>query len=517
MTWSSQDRSPVSHDRRMRARRALVLVPVQRTGLYQLHLQTFGFEQHRAHPPPRIAMFTRPPRPAASVSDSGGRDRSRTPAPVSSEPWGTGNPTCDEWIADQQVSPEVLHNFSMMPQTQRKRIVLGCMDRPPDNLDAWLSGCVRNWRVGEMERRLTATPTPQQRPEPTVRHEATSARHSPEILAPAIQNVPILPVSAPAPDICLRLNACWPGDKSALIASLMEVLDEDTTEALMELEPCYQAAVACTFMLTASQDKSWSSFTRSLVDRFLRRRGVHKPETSPLTRTSRGQTTAINVQFVLSGLSSIMAGTLMSVMQKTIPQMHQQIAWTFMAVIFLREGTTDNMYTEAVSQRTDAVSDMECASCEQLADKFEQGMEAWHANGTKFVFLANVAFLEKPDFGISDVAKSYLHQKPNTWLWTFLQASEATRRGHLLRASVGGAYAGTRRRVGRAHGAQAACGVSGLTWASTGALHSGQVRGDTSGGLHQSGHVSHRRGVSTRLNSVAEDSVEVESVAFIDG
>ena len=54
-------------------------------------------------------------------------------------------------------------------------------------------------------------------------------------------------------------------------------------------------------------------------------------------------------------------------------------------------------------------------------------MQSWSSNGTKFVFMANVGFSEQPDTNISDIARDFLHQKPNKWLWLFLQASETTR------------------------------------------------------------------------------------------
>ena len=335
---------------------------------------------------------------------------------------------CDSWLAEQQPSPEVLHNFSMMPQAQRKRIVLGCMDRPPQNLDAWLAGCIRNWRTTEMERRLTAAPTPQPRQDVAFRSAATKAGSSEAAPAPVRPSLPAPTVSAPVPDVCLKLASHWPGGKSSMIATLMEVLDDDTMEALMALEPWDQAAIAFAFMVTAPPDSAaWSSFASNLVKRLLRLRGDQTPESSPATRVPKNGTATINVHFVLGGFSSVTAGTLMTVMQKMIPRMHQQLTWMFTPVIFLREGTMDNIPTDVIHKHTEVIFDMECWGCEQLADKFEERLETWRTNGTKFVFLANVGFTEQPDVKLSDVTKNYLHEKGNKWLWTFLQASEATR------------------------------------------------------------------------------------------
>ena len=63
---------------------------------------------------------------------------------------------CDEWICDKRSSTKVLQNFSMMTVQDRTRFVLGCMDIPPKCMDAWLNGCAGNWRIANLERRLTA-------------------------------------------------------------------------------------------------------------------------------------------------------------------------------------------------------------------------------------------------------------------------------------------------------------------------------------------------------------------------
>ena len=106
----------------------------------------------------------------------------------------------------------------------------------------------------------------------------------------------------------------------AMVEAMISVLDDDTTDKVLELDPWDQAGIAFAFMVTAPADSAArSSFASNLVKRFLRLRGDQTPETSPMTRAPRNGTATINVQFVLGGFSSVMVGTLMTVMQKMIP------------------------------------------------------------------------------------------------------------------------------------------------------------------------------------------------------
>ena len=179
--------------------------------------------------------------------------------------------------------------------------------------------------------------------------------------------MPGVQAEAPIADVCLQLAQSWPNKKSAMMATMMEVLDEEAVQAVMELDPWNQTAIAFAFMVTAPEEKAgWSTFVKQLVGRFLRLRGDHTQE-PPASLGSPKQTSAtISVQFVLGGFSTIVAGTLMSVMQNLIRRMHAQHTWKFEPIIFVRDGTADQIATTAVKNATRLDFDLHCSSCQKM-------------------------------------------------------------------------------------------------------------------------------------------------------
>ena len=222
-------------------------------------------------------MFSRPPRPADVASDGAypeRRERSRTPASQSAEPWTTGNRICDEWLLDYGAEADVLDNFSSIGQLERKKIALKAMDVKPTNLNAWLNKCISNHRMNELERRLTQAATPQTGRDRKYREPAAPRATSPERSGrgspPSSSRTQIMPsvqAEAPIADVCLQLAKSWPNWKSAMMATMMEVLDDEAVQAVMDFDLWMQNAIAFAFMVTAPEEKAgWSTFVRQLVD-----------------------------------------------------------------------------------------------------------------------------------------------------------------------------------------------------------------------------------------------------------
>ena len=376
------------------------------------------------------AMFTLPP-PSwndQQPSAAGSRERSRTPSSTGAPPWATGNQVCDEWFSRQGVAAEVVQNFAMLPRDKRKGIVLGMMEKMPDNIDAWLNGCWKRWRQDDLERRLTGQATPQRPREAgpaIVAMGAVQAQHRQPASVPTASLA--LP-SAPTAE-CVALAKHWPADKSTLIGELMGYLDESCVDKYLEHDTADQAALAFAFMLTApEQSEQWGTHMNSLIDCFARlRREEDRPAPSP--RASPPESGTIHVQFVLAGFSDVMAVTLMTVLQIAIAQMHPRISWSFHPVLLMRDATTkkeDIIPTERLNEAR-LIIESGSSSFEDLANNFRTLSETWNASGTKFIFVANVACLPSADSTIEDIPKHYLHQAANKWTWMCLQASLTTR------------------------------------------------------------------------------------------
>ena len=61
------------------------------------------------------------------------------------EPWSTGHFGADQWILDNQVSPDILEESSALPKSDRLKIICGTMAKQQlDNPDASINKCVSN-------------------------------------------------------------------------------------------------------------------------------------------------------------------------------------------------------------------------------------------------------------------------------------------------------------------------------------------------------------------------------------
>ena len=379
-------------------------------------------------------MFTPPPASGYDVGESGARERSRTPCGADPVPaWSTGNPVCDEWFAKQGVAPDVVLNFSMMPQQNRKRIVLGMMDKMPDNIDAWISGCHKRWRTSELEWRLTGGAGPQRG-----RMTGADAPSAPASGSYARPEVPILhhqaavgqPVFSREPtQACLDLLKYWPDDKSGMIAAVVDNLQDAVLERFLELDTQDQSALAFACMLTCPEQKSqWQGHIDVLLDRYLRARGSGAPDPLIVHRSPKAESASLDVQFIFGGFSSVMAATLVTVLQKSIRLMHRKITWTFQPVLFLRDGTDmDHKIAAQTLQEHQANFAESVDDLKSLQNNWASLADKWKTNGTKIIFLANIGCDANPEKFLEDIPANYLHLPANKWTWMFLQASKCAR------------------------------------------------------------------------------------------
>ena len=350
----------------------------------------------------------------------------------------TGNAVCDQWISEN-VSPDMQVKFAEMPQADRKRITLGMIAKRPNNVDAWLGGCYKNFQTKLLEKRLsdpespervsaggtTAAPAAAPAPAAAVPTQRQANYTEPRASAGVVSHA----LSATSPKECFALARCWPDDKSSMIEELINLVDENTVDKLMQLTPSDQAAIAFATMLTSPErPEEWTQHVSALIDRFLLLRGHEMGGSSnPSPAMPTAAQCPIEVQFVIAGFSSPIAVCLMTVVQKTMQQIHGGIRWTFLPVIFLRDGTDDKIEMQQLNRFAEGVFVPDCNDLGAFERTFQGYTETWKRNYTKFIFLANVGFAERSDFAMSDISKDFLHQHVNKWLWKFLAASMSTR------------------------------------------------------------------------------------------
>ena len=371
-------------------------------------------------------MFGFQSKPAKAVLSPGMRERSRTPHFEKSPEWSTGNSTCDQWVRDNVASSDALAKFSEMPQGDRKRIILGCIQKPPDNVDAWIGGCYKNFQTKMLERRLTDSDSSQRMPASAPVASTQRQTTYVETRPPGGVVVPVLPTTTSRE--CFALAKYWPEDKSTMISELMNLLDDDTVEKLAALTPSDQAAIAfCTMVTGPERSEEWNQHVSSLIDRFRHLRGHDMIGSSGPSHVVQASQSPIEVQFIMAGFSSPIALSLVTVVQKTMQHIHAGIRWTFRPVLFLRNGTDDAIETEKLNRVTEGVFKLDCNDLEAFAKVFAEFTDSWKRSNTKFVFLSNVGFAEKPDFALSDISRDFLHQSGYKWLWHFLSASVSVR------------------------------------------------------------------------------------------
>ena len=326
--------------------------------------------------------------------------------------------------------------MSRAPQHARMKMVLGTIEKNPDNPDAWLNACLRNYEQAQQARVLlgTASVHGRDRARPPSADRGAGGFVAPA-RPPASPSPPSVTESqgtmargAQPADEAVVMKEHWPLNKSALISSLMAVLEEEVMERFLALEAEDQCAMCFTYMVTAGKDdttgtKNW--MVKSWLDRLQSLDGPSgRLVPASLSQTVPGR--KINVQIILAGMPSIMAGTIVSVCMQAIPSLHRDISVEFMPTIFVAVGTEEitiesvaNAYRQNFHEKVHTMQD--------LSNQFEQLMEEWKKTETKFIFVTNVGIPPTPDEAVSELEPNRLHRSDTEWIWAFCQAAHAVR------------------------------------------------------------------------------------------
>ena len=409
-----------------------------------------------------VAMFSLPPSfSAGSASHSSRPDgraresvaskpRSRTPSrsgrelrdassvPTSPAPaWTTGHVKADAWVSDKNLEQEVLANLASVPQAKRLQFVLSTIEKNVDNPAAWINACIRNWKNGNMAARLLDGANVHG----ADRSRSTNARHSPAIglsTEPFVSSVapsdPLQAVSVvqsgtqPAQD-AIQMKTFWPSEKSNLITILAEMLEEDVALQFFELPPEDQCGICYAYMLTAAQGDT-AAAKNSMIKAWIRRLSVLDGSTDrppPRTLLPTVSSVKIHLQVVLAGMPSVMAGTMMSVLNQVVPTLHRDISIDFFPTIYVDVFEEDNANIASVADSFRQPFLTRVTTMQDFADELENLMMEWKKVNTKFLFLTNVGLASTPDEHVKDLDASRLHRKDTNWIWNFCQAADAVR------------------------------------------------------------------------------------------
>ena len=252
----------------------------------------------------------------------------------------------------------------------------------------------------------------------------------PALLAPpgVTESAGIMARGTQPADEAVVMKEHWPLNKSALISSLMAVLEEEVMERFLALEAEDQCAMCFTYMVTAGKDDTTGTKNQMVKSWLDRLQSLDGPS-GRLVPASLSQTISgrkINVQIILAGMPSIMAGTIVSVCMQAIPSMHRDISVEFMPSIFVAVGTEEitiesvaNAYRQHFHEKVHTMQD--------LSNEFEQLMEEWKKTETKFIFVTNVGIPPTPDEAVSELEPNRLHRSDTEWIWAFCQAANVVR------------------------------------------------------------------------------------------
>ena len=215
----------------------------------------------------------------------------------------------------------------------------------------------------------------------------------------------------------------WPLNKSALISSIMGVLEDEVMERFLALEAEDQCAICFTYMVTAARDDTTETknlMVKSWLDRLRSLDGSSgRLVPAMLSQTAPGR--KINVQIILAGMPSIMAGTIVSVCTQVIPSLHRDISVEFMPTIFVAV-TTEEITIESVANAYRQIFHEKVHTMQDLSIEFEQLMEEWKKTETKFIFVTNVGIPPTPDEAGYDLETNRFHRSDTEWIWAFCLA-----------------------------------------------------------------------------------------------
>ena len=390
---------------------------------------------------------TAPPDSARSRSPSRNSVGSSLPSmatslPVSEPVWSTGNVAADQWLEEQHCDAQVLSRFAGMPKHKRKSIIIRCMDKKPDNLDAWIGACARNWEEQSLEARVTGIANVHRAPPP---HSGSVAQgsHAPAGMAGSSAMAPQTsrPASSPAmdttalvtelngaiPKVSTDLFSAWPKDKSALIRVASEVLSGGSLAAFLTLPVPDQAAMAFTIMVAAPENPTVRA---ALFDAWLQRlealRGSRPAPTLASPSAPPAKVPTCKVQYILAGLPTCMCAVVVASVQLILPKLHPQVQWKFCPVLFLNEESSDDFpVTETFSQVGLSVRE-DITSLQKLVGKMASLWSEWAAGEVKFVLVSCLSH-DAGLGGSNPLQSSHLHTRANRWLWGMVSASEALR------------------------------------------------------------------------------------------
>jgi hypothetical protein len=158
-------------------------------------------------------------------------------------------------------------------------------------------------------------------------------------------------VDAPLPEECQNMIGMWPDNKKQFLPELMGHLSGPTEEKVLSLSPVDQVSIAFCFTVTMPVDKDlWDHYVDSFITRLLRLRGQTESPTNSMAMVAAEGARSITVQFVLRGMSSIMAGLLTSVLKKIVPHIHKDVEYKFHPTIYVKSESDDMMDLKQIEQ-----------------------------------------------------------------------------------------------------------------------------------------------------------------------
>lgn len=364
-------------------------------------------------------------------------------------PWSTGNDKADQWLRQSGCDQQILDRFAEVPQLKRKSIILRCMEKPPTNIEAWLTACIRNNADQELEARLTGMASVHRvspytnRPVQQIPNAVSAPARAPPVGdgrggptaslleqsgTPSMDNR----VNDRLPKLSSDLFASWPHDKSAMLRGLMSNLASHNLAGLLALSPVDQAGVAFAIMVAVPNDPA---LIDPYVDQWLRRLAMLRgssPSVVPSGAWGKSAAaTSWKVQFIIAGMPTCMSAVTVASVQRILPKLHPTVSWDFCPVLYMQKESDDGMVVQDVYQRVGLNVRTDVTSLLELAAKMDDSWPSWKEENVKFVLISSIG---------SDLAQSvpdrvlhhgHLHHPRTRWLWGMVSASEA------LRAKVG--------------------------------------------------------------------------------
>ena len=133
------------------------------------------------------------------------------------------------------IGAEVAERMTRVPQHARLRMTLGTIDKSPENPNAWLHACLRNYEQQQQAKVLlgSASVHARDRVRPPSADRGAGSFAAAE-RSPALSAGPIVTESSctmargtQPTEQAMAMKVHWPKNKSGMISSIMGVLEED--------------------------------------------------------------------------------------------------------------------------------------------------------------------------------------------------------------------------------------------------------------------------------------------------